>query len=282
MSGNTPMSEEERDLLAAEHAMGLLGGGELAEAERLAAADADFRERVARWSGRLAPLLDDVAPAAPSAGLWAAIAQRIAPAADAPAGAGDPPPGETPAREAPAPVADAPASNVVQLRRKIGLWRGYSLAATALAASLALVLVTRPNANAPSPIVAPAPTAPPAPATPFAAVMEADGSATKLAASYDPASGNLVVTPVAGLSKAAGHSHQLWMIPPSAGGGGAGRPVPMGIIVPGAPNRMAVPMALRAAMLTGTTLALSVEPAGGSPTGAPTGPVIAAGKLVQA
>jgi anti-sigma-K factor RskA len=33
---------------------------------------------------------------------------------------------------------------------------------------------------------------------------------------------------------------------------------------------------------SGATLAISVEPAGGSPTGSPTGPVVASGKLERA
>ena len=69
--------------------------------------------------------------------------------------------------------------------------------------------------------------------------------------------------------------HELWLIPAD------GKPRSMGIVVPGAPNRMAVPAPMHDGMKVEATLALSVEPAGGSPSGSPTGPVIAAGKLTR-
>jgi anti-sigma-K factor RskA len=45
---------------------------------------------------------------------------------------------------------------------------------------------------------------------------------------------------------------------------------------------MAIPPALLGEIEAEVTLALSVEPAGGSPSGQPTGPIVAAGKLVRA
>ncbi|HEX9946898.1 MAG TPA: anti-sigma factor [Allosphingosinicella sp.] len=264
MSDDPDMMGEELDLLAAEYALGLADGADQARAESLLAADPDFRGRVERWSGRLAPLLDDVEAASPPLGLWGRIEQAID-AAAAPA-----PPATAPAS---APPATPPASNVHVLRRKVNLWRGYSAAATALAASLAFFLVARPPAQAPAPPPAPAPA--PAPA-PLVATMEAEGSPAKLVATYDPASGILLVAPAAGVSAVPGHAHELWLIPAD------GKPRPMGLLEPGAPRRMPIPPALLAEMKAQVTLALSVEPAGGSPSGLPTGPIVASGKLVRA
>jgi anti-sigma-K factor RskA len=197
-----------------------------------------------------------VEAATPPPGLWARIEDAIAaPAAAAPA----------PAPPAPA---SAPASNVHVLRRKVTLWRGYSAAATALAASLAFFLVVRPPAEPPAP-------PPPAPA-PLVATMAAEGSQAKLVATWDPASAMLLVAPAAGVSAVPGHAHELWLIPAD------GKPRPMGLLEPGAPRRLPIPPALLAEMKAEVTLALSVEPAGGSPTGQPTGPVVASGKLVRA
>jgi len=238
MSTRPPHGAEERDLLAAELAMGLLDGEERAEAEALAARDHDFRAAVAGWSGRLAPLLDEVVPAAPPASLWARIEARIAP----------------------------PPSNVVQLRRKVNLWRGYSLAATAIAASLALVVVTRPAAEPRS-----------APPQTLVAMMQSDAGPARLVATYDPATRRLIVAAAAGMAPAAGHAHELWLIP-AAGG----KPHPMGIVSAVAPNKMDVPMPMASDVREGATFAISVEPPAGSPTGAPTGPVIARGKLTRA
>ncbi|TMJ13809.1 MAG: anti-sigma factor [Alphaproteobacteria bacterium] len=228
---------DDLDMLAAEYALGLLEGEERAEAHALFESDESFRRRVGAWTGRLAPLLDEAEPQAPPAELWSKIERRIAP-----------PPA---------------ASNVVVLRRKLSLWRGYAAAATALAASLALFLVTRPEP------------APPRAEAPMVAMMEAAGSGAKLVATYDAASRSLVVAPAAGITRVAGHSHELWAIPAD------GKPRPMGIVRPGAPQRMDVPPEMAPAFAGGVTLALSVEPEGGSPTGQPTGPVIASGRLAR-
>jgi anti-sigma-K factor RskA len=250
MSGDLDMDGEERDLLAAEFALGLLDEEQRERAERLSMEDPDFISRVARWSGRLAPLLEEVDAISPPPDLWARIESAL----------GD----RVVASAVPALVESA---NVHVLRRRVNLWRGYSAIATALAASLALFLVTRPSA---------APPAQPSSPSQLVAMMEAQGSPAKLVATYDPASRILLVAPAAGVSVAPGHSHQLWLIPAD------GKPRPMGLFEPGAPRRMAVPPAMLAEMKADVTLALSVEPAGGSPTGLPTGPILASGKLVRA
>ncbi|HXF46092.1 MAG TPA: anti-sigma factor [Burkholderiaceae bacterium] len=68
-------------------------------------------------------------------------------------------------------------------------------------------------------------------------------------------------------------SYELWVIPAEGG-------APLSLAVLGRLDaRFTVPEALRARLRAGATLAVSVEPAGGSPTGAPTGPVILVGKI---
>ena len=74
---DTPITPAERGELAAEYALGVLDGEALARARSLAAGDPVFRAEVARWSGRLAPLLDDVAPVAPPARAWPQIDAAI-------------------------------------------------------------------------------------------------------------------------------------------------------------------------------------------------------------
>jgi len=70
-----------------------------------------------------------------------------------------------------------------------------------------------------------------------------------------------------------GKTAQLWMI------GGDGIPKSMGMLASTGPSRMMVPMEKRRHLRTGMMLAVSIEPLGGSPTGLPTGPVVASGKL---
>ena len=70
-----------------------------------------------------------------------------------------------------------------------------------------------------------------------------------------------------------GKTAQLWMI------GGDGVPKPMGMLASTGPSRMMLPMEKRRHLQAGIMLAVSIEPLGGSPTGLPTGPVVASGKL---
>lgn len=69
----------------------------------------------------------------------------------------------------------------------------------------------------------------------------------------------------------AAHARQLWLIVDGAG------PRSMGLVEDG--SRWIDGSALRPGQAA--TIAVSVEPVGGSPTGAPTGPVIYSGKLVS-
>ena len=72
----------------------------------------------------------------------------------------------------------------------------------------------------------------------------------------------LQITRVAGLPAVQGQVHELWVIAPDAA------PVSLGLLGD-APLSITYPVPL-----AGWTLAVSIEPAGGSPTGQPTGPVI--------
>ena len=239
------MTPEEREQLAAEFALGLLEGDELARAGALAATDAAFRDEVARWSGRFAPLFDEVEPVEPPPHVIEAIRQRIGGTSHS---------------------LQAQPSNVHHLRRRLNVWRGFAVGASALAASLALVLVTRPD---------PVTQAPPATAEAplMVAVLEAEDSDAKLVATWDRTDRSLVVAAAAGVEPLTGRSYELWVIPAD------GTPRSMGLKPVGRSLHLRVADPLAEQLAEGATLAVSVEPAGGSPTGQPTGLVIAAGKL---
>ena len=70
----------------------------------------------------------------------------------------------------------------------------------------------------------------------------------------------------------AGRVYELWLLPEGAA------PISLGTFAGDAQLRVDPALSL----VAGTQLAVSVEPVGGSPTGAPTGPVIAAGVLIDA
>jgi anti-sigma-K factor RskA len=72
---------------------------------------------------------------------------------------------------------------------------------------------------------------------------------------------------------AGGRTPELWVIPAD------GKPRSLGVVPEKAAAAMTVPPEHRAMLAEGVTLAVSLEPEGGSPTGAPTGPVVMTGTM---
>ncbi|WP_422372390.1 anti-sigma factor domain-containing protein [Hoeflea sp.] len=67
---------------------------------------------------------------------------------------------------------------------------------------------------------------------------------------------------------------ELWLVP------GEGAPVSLGL-VPGDGGQLVLDESIRNRLSAGALLAVSIEPVGGSPTGAPTGPVVLSGALSE-
>jgi anti-sigma-K factor RskA len=72
-----------------------------------------------------------------------------------------------------------------------------------------------------------------------------------------------------------GKSYELWMIP------SAGNPVSLGLLPAEGTAEIRLPQGLGDRVLAAAGLAVSLEPAGGSPTGLPTGPVPYQATLVR-
>jgi len=231
------------DMLAAEHALGLLTGDELREAVARVEADPAFAAEVARWRGRLAPLHEEVEAVAPPTALW----NRIAAVADH----------ATPAND-----------NVARLQRRLTMWRAASGGMAALAASLAIMLLSQPRSvqSPPGPQVEAGSRAP-------MVAMLGDQRAMRVVASWDPNSKQLVLAVASDMPADPAHTHQLWVIPAD------GKPRSIGMMPPSKQMHMRLADALAALFQQGATIAISVEPRGGSPTGSPTGPVVASGAL---
>lgn len=227
------MTDDHKEL-AGEYALGVLTGGELRRARALLRTDEAFRAEVACWTGRLAPMLDDVSTAAPPAALWNRIDGALPAAPDA--------------------------TNVVQLGRRVALWRGVSAAMTAVAAALALLLLFRPDAIQPQ--VGP----------PMVAMLGDQQQQMRVVASWNPTGRQLVLAAAGAMPADPKHSHELWIIP------SGGKPRSLGTM-PGKQMHMQLADALADLMREGATIAITVEPPGGSPTGNPTGPIVASGKL---
>jgi anti-sigma-K factor RskA len=153
--------------------------------------------------------------------------------------------------------------------RSVRMWRMATLGSLGLAAAsmaMTVMLATRPPAVAP-------------PAAPMPAVLnasltsQASGQPMFIAA-YDPARKALIVTSLVPPGTDPRHVHQLWLIPAD------GKPHSLGMVTPGTSKSMPMPDPMTPMLQPGATLAVSVEPPGGSPLKtAPSGPIAAVGKL---
>lgn len=149
-------------------------------------------------------------------------------------------------------------------RSALRLWQGATFAAAAVAAALLVALVTR----APLP---PPPVAIARPVAPLVAVLTGAKSKATVAVRIDRASATLTVAP--SNLHLAEHVPELWLIPADK------TPRAIGVIAANARTTAVAPPVIAALIDAGATLAISVEPAGGSPTGKPTGPVILTGVI---
>lgn len=129
-------------------------------------------------------------------------------------------------------------------------WPAATAISLALAAGLAAFIVLRPAA-APVRVASLVPINAPSPA--FVAQAAADGTVTVAAVSPQDVPD--------------GHDLELWVLPP-----GAQKVASLGVL-----PKTGRLLKLTAPPATGTQFLVSLEPAGGSPTGQPTGPVLYAG-----
>jgi anti-sigma-K factor RskA len=136
-------------------------------------------------------------------------------------------------------------------------WRGLSLAALVLAAILGVLLLR--------------PVTPPPGGQILTADIAAEDASLRMIAVYDAADGQLRLSRSAG-GPAAGRALELWAIE------GDAAPVSLGVLPESTTASVALPDDLRPPP-AGTVFAISDEPPGGSPTGQPTGTVLAAGAV---
>ena len=73
-----------------------------------------------------------------------------------------------------------------------------------------------------------------------------------------------------------GKAHELWALPEG------GAPVSLGLMPHMGDRRVVLTAAQRTALANSKQIAVSLEPEGGSPTGAPTGPVLLVAPLAKA
>jgi anti-sigma-K factor RskA len=108
---------------------------------------------------------------------------------------------------------------------------------------------------------------------PYVAQIAAEDGSLVVQAVYDDATGTLFVDREAG-GAAPGRALELWLI------AGEDAPVSLGVMPQDAQAILRVADDLRG-RVAGAVLAISDEPEGGSPTGAPTGDVLAVGPVQE-
>jgi len=227
--------------MAAEFALGLLDGEERATAMRRMLAEPGFAAEVERWRDHFGLLFDAWPEAAAPAGGVARIEAALTPR----------------------PVA-------TNDNRAVRRWQGVAALTSAAAAALLGVMVFGPSL-VPPPTVGPVVKVTPDPVL-IAAITPSEKGAP-VAALYEPRSGALRIG-AAALADAS-HSAELWVISATDK-----TPHSLGVLRPGAETQLALRDADRQRLVAGATLAVTIEVPGGSPTGKPQGPLVAAGSLV--
>jgi anti-sigma-K factor RskA len=241
-------------MLSAEYVLGTLHGRARARFQRLMSHDAALRREVNYWENRLAGLNGRFKPETPRAVVWASIEYQI----------------------------NNSRKKVVPLRPensapgRSGMWRNWAMVSTAACALLGFSLFQQMN-QAPR-IITKTETVrvevPVAQPMPYVAVMQIPKSEAKWKVSIYPDKG-LIKVATSGrytLDEQA-KSLELWVVSKDG-------PHSLGLLPIEGDGEMKMPEGLQ--LDAGdATLAISLEPHGGSPTGKPTGPVLLAAPAVR-
>ncbi|HXH00196.1 MAG TPA: anti-sigma factor [Sphingomicrobium sp.] len=145
-------------------------------------------------------------------------------------------------------------------------WKRFSFVSSLAAASLLGILLSRPAPPPPQPPAAVQP-------APLFAALTIEGKTAPIVAVYDTQRGTVRMP--GPLLNPDGKSAQLWAIV------GDEAPQPLGTFRHIGNDLVEAGIGSVPAIAPGTTIAVSIEPLGGSPTGLPTGPVVASGTLTR-
>jgi anti-sigma-K factor RskA len=236
---NTSADDGNNHLRYAEYVLGVLDADARAAVAHEIATTDEAATAVALWQRRLMPWADHIADVAPAPYVWARIHDAL--------------------------QLDAPAR--IQPRKglwdNLQLWHWLGIGATVVAVALAVVVAL--------PHLAPTPTL--VSAGYMASTIQQDNGATGWTATMDLQHARMVVVPATPVAFAQGRAPELWLIPSGQ------KPIAVGMIARDKPTTLALDPTLLAQLGPTAALAVSVEPIGGSPTGQPTGAVIAKGAI---
>ena len=171
-------------------------------------------------------------------------------------------------------------ANVVQLDRRVKKWRGVAIAMQAIAALLVIYVAAaqfypgliRLRGRVAEQQVAQAPAQLPAR---LVGVLQQDPTNPAFLLTVDPQSRTLIVRRVSATPEP-GRSYELWLTAK-----GASAPKSLGVVGNDEFTQRPIPGNFDLATLRTASYAVSLEPAGGSPSGVPTGPVLFTGNIVE-
>jgi anti-sigma-K factor RskA len=158
------------------------------------------------------------------------------------------------ARSRPQAAAAEPAS----IWQKLAFWRGLAIGSFGLAAASLVGIAVLLNRPALQP--------------PLVATLAQQTGGPAFVANIDRDKRLITVIPAA-FTQQPGRVPELWIIPPG------GNPRSLGLLNPSQPVALTISNELLPHANPNSALAVSIEPPGGSPTGLPTGPVVAQGRL---
>jgi anti-sigma-K factor RskA len=238
------MTNDSPSIRAGEYVLGTLSGAERDAFEIDLAGDTQLQVAVQAWERRLAPLAGMNVLERPSSTVWAEIERKL----DA----------ETRTMTQASPANSA---TIVQLRRSVRVWRGFTAASAALAAALALFIVVGERMQVAEP------------GQDYVAVVNRGGDLPALIVHVDTREGVVRVRSLAAQTPS-NKSLELWYV-------AAGQaPKSLGL-VENSKGPFVLPASLRQTDVEGSSIAVSVEQKGGSTTGAPSNQIVYQGKLIK-
>ncbi len=231
-------SAELVELLAQRYVVGTQRGHARRRFETLLEQRSDVRRAVSRWEERLTPLAWSLDPVEPSDLLWQRIAREL--------------------------DLGRPAS---QRRRDsgAGVWRGAAAASALLAVFMAggwWMAERRPPEIVQNTVIERIPE------QVAVALVVSDAGDPLWLTRIGRDSGELAVRVVGDVASQPANDYQLWALTD------AGVPVSLGLLPQSGSVTIALDSAAKAALERSSTLAVSLEPPGGSPQPVPTGPVL--------
>jgi anti-sigma-K factor RskA len=254
-SPDLPLTAQERDALAGEYVLGLVEGTEFEAVVRRLDVDRELAASVEGWRRHFAAIDATATPIAPPAGLWPRIEGEIAGLAQGVAAATQAAPRTTPAQ--PRPAAARP-SRLAAWWNSLFVWRGAALAGALAAIVLAIGLVGALDKAKRQPLMV--------------AVLLTE---TSLAAAvvHTFADGRVEMVPLQNIAVPEGKALEIWTLWDRSVG-----PRSVGLIQSARSTTLKLD---RLPLGKDQLFEITIEPATGSPTGRPTGPIVAKGTTAQ-